>query len=68
MSPTASVTASRRSQPHRRRGAVSRGLTRAKRSAVPEDRALYSCGCGHTFKAAVTTSVGCPRCGSDQAW
>lgn len=68
MSPTASVTAPRRPRPNRRRGTVSRGLARAKRSAVPEDRALYTCGCGHAFKAAVTTSVGCPRCGSGQAW
>ena len=23
---------------------------------------------GFVFKAAVTTSVGCPHCGTDQAW
>ncbi len=43
-------------------------LARAKRSGGPEDRALYSCCCGHAFKAEVSTSVGCPRCGTDQAW
>jgi hypothetical protein len=41
---------------------------RAKRSGGPEDRALYECGCGHAFKAEVSTSVGCPRCGTSQAW
>ena len=41
---------------------------RAKRSGGPEDRALYECGCGHAFKAEVSTSVGCPHCGTSQAW
>jgi hypothetical protein len=41
---------------------------RAKRSGGPEDRALYSCGCGYAFKASVSTSVGCPQCGQTQAW
>jgi predicted Zn-ribbon and HTH transcriptional regulator len=40
----------------------------ARRAGGPEDRALYSCTCGYAFKAAVTTSVGCPHCGSEQAW
>jgi hypothetical protein len=43
-------------------------LARAKRSGGPEDRALYSCSCGHSFKAEVSTSVGCPSCGTGQAW
>jgi hypothetical protein len=47
---------------------VSPGRERNKRANVSEDAALYSCGCGYVFKAAVTTSVGCPHCGSDQAW
>lgn len=34
----------------------------------PEDRALYHCHCGFVFEDAVTTSVGCPHCGSAQAW
>lgn len=34
----------------------------------PEDRALYHCHCGYVFHAAVSTSVGCPHCGSAQAW
>lgn len=34
----------------------------------PEDRALYHCLCGYVFHAAVSTSVGCPHCGTAQAW
>ena len=40
----------------------------AKRAGGPQDRALYECDCGSRFTAAVSTSVDCPRCGSDQAW
>jgi hypothetical protein len=40
----------------------------ARRGGGPEDSALYSCMCGYAFKAAVTTSVGCPHCGTEQAW
>ena len=40
----------------------------AKRGGGPEDIALYSCFCGFAFKAEVTTSVGCPHCGTEQAW
>jgi len=40
----------------------------ARRGGGPEDSALYSCACGFAFKAAVTTSVGCPHCGAHQAW
>jgi hypothetical protein len=52
----------------RTRKAVLQTLARAKRSGGPEDRALYECGCGHAFKAEVSTSVGCPHCGTNQAW
>jgi hypothetical protein len=52
----------------RPRTAVLEKLARAKRSGGPEDRALYKCGCGHTFRAEVSTSVGCPHCGANQAW
>jgi len=44
------------------------GRERNKRANVSQDAALYSCSCGYVFKAAVTTSVGCPHCGSAQAW
>jgi hypothetical protein len=40
----------------------------ARRAGGPEDRALYSCICGYAFNAPVTTSVGCPHCGTEQAW
>lgn len=40
----------------------------ARRGGGPQDRALYQCSCGSVFTAAVTTSVGCPACGSGQAW
>jgi hypothetical protein len=44
------------------------GRERNKRANVSQDAALYNCPCGYVFKAAVTTSVGCPHCGSAQAW
>jgi hypothetical protein len=56
------------SRPTRARAAVLQTLARARRSGGPEDQALYECGCGHAFKAAVSTSVGCPHCGTSQAW
>ncbi len=40
----------------------------ARRGGGPQDRALYACGCGFVFKASVSTSVGCPHCGTRQAW
>jgi hypothetical protein len=43
-------------------------VRRAKRSGGPQDRALYTCSCGYAFTAAVSTSVGCPQCGTNQAW
>jgi hypothetical protein len=50
------------------RAPVAHAQARAKRSGGPEDVALYTCECGYAFKAAVTTSVGCPECGTHQAW
>jgi hypothetical protein len=41
---------------------------RARLAGGPEDRALYKCACGLSFQADVSASVGCPRCGSAQAW
>jgi hypothetical protein len=42
---------------------------RRDRSGGPQqDRALYTCGCGYAFTAAVSTTVGCPHCGTSQAW
>ena len=45
-----------------------RSASARKRTPAPEDQALYRCQCGYSFKAEVTTSVGCPHCGTDQAW
>jgi hypothetical protein len=59
---------SRRRSGTRRDEAVSPARERNKRANVSEDAALYTCGCGYVFTAAVTTSVGCPHCGSAQAW
>jgi hypothetical protein len=58
----------RRERPARPAPTVSRALDRAKRSSGPEDTALYSCHCGYAFWAEVSTSVGCPHCGTHQAW
>ena len=72
MQPTASPLTRVRRDGHqgrpRVRNAVLQTLARAKRSGGPEDRALYSCHCGYAFKAEVSTSVGCPHCGTIQAW
>ena len=43
-------------------------VERHRLAGGPEDRALYKCGCGLAFHADVSASVGCPRCGSAQAW
>jgi hypothetical protein len=48
--------------------AASPSRERNKRANMSEDAALYSCSCGYVFKAPVTTSVGCPHCGTAQAW
>jgi hypothetical protein len=48
--------------------AVLTALARARRSGGPLDRALYRCACGETFTASVSTTVGCPSCGTTQAW
>ena len=67
LSRAAAPAAARRSDPPspaRRRCARERN----QRANVSQDAALYSCACGYVFKAAVTTSVGCPHCGTDQAW
>jgi hypothetical protein len=44
------------------------GTREARHGGGPEDRALYACMCGYAFQAAVTTSVDCPHCGTEQAW
>jgi hypothetical protein len=56
-------------RPAKRRAATeSPEIRAARRAGGPEDRALYACICGFAFNAPVTTSVGCPHCGTEQAW
>ena len=56
-------------RPARRRTVVNRSSNeQARRAGGPQDRALYNCACGYVFTAAVSTSVGCPHCGTSQAW
>jgi len=43
-------------------------VERARRAGGPIDEAVYTCGCGYLFSAAVSTTVSCPHCGTDQAW
>jgi hypothetical protein len=52
----------------RARHAAAPSRERNQRANVSQDAAVYSCECGYVFKAEVTTSVGCPHCGIDQAW
>jgi predicted Zn-ribbon and HTH transcriptional regulator len=39
-----------------------------RRAGGPLDSAVYTCSCGYVFSAAVSTTVACPHCGTDQAW
>jgi hypothetical protein len=41
---------------------------RVRAAGGPLDAASYSCSCGATFSADVSTTVSCPRCGAGQAW
>ena len=65
---TSSLTIPRRRSRKRGKTTLTPGRERNKRANVNQDAALYSCSCGYVFKAAVTTNVGCPHCGTDQAW
>ncbi len=49
-------------------GACDPAVERARRAGGPIDQAVYTCGCGYLFSAAVSTTVVCPHCGADQAW
>jgi predicted Zn-ribbon and HTH transcriptional regulator len=41
---------------------------RVRAAGGPTDEASYTCSCGYTFAASVSTTVVCPHCGSEQAW
>ncbi|HXD55172.1 MAG TPA: hypothetical protein VN618_10505 [Solirubrobacteraceae bacterium] len=43
-------------------------VDRVRSAGGPLDVAVYTCGCGYLFSAAVSTTVCCPHCGTDQAW
>ena len=43
-------------------------VSRRRRADGPQDRAFYTCSCGYAFTAHVSTTVGCPHCGTSQAW
>ncbi len=51
-----------------RRIVTARGEQRTRDAGGPQDSAVYACGCGHVFAQDVSTHVGCPRCGVEQAW
>ncbi len=65
---TSSLTLPRRRSRKRSKATVGADRERNQRANINQDAALYSCSCGYIFKAAVTTNVGCPHCGSAQAW
>jgi hypothetical protein len=72
MAPSTTDSSSRRTgqerRPTRPRQLVSAGTARDRRASNPQDQALYRCDCGCAFTAEVSTSVGCPQCGTAQAW
>ena len=62
------ASSSRRASESRQRTAQSVSQVRARRGSGVEDRALYSCECGFTWKGEVTASPCCAHCGTPQAW
>jgi hypothetical protein len=42
--------------------------TMERNAGGPQDHAAYHCACGCVFEAPVSTTVGCPHCGGEQAW
>jgi hypothetical protein len=53
---------------HAERPAKATRTQSARRAAACDDKAFYACGCGYAFTANVSTTVGCPHCGTAQAW
>ena len=49
-------------------GGCDPAVDRVRDAGGPMDTALYTCGCGYLFSAAVSTTVACPHCGTGQAW
>jgi predicted Zn-ribbon and HTH transcriptional regulator len=65
---TRPISLPRRRTSHRPKSRAASQRERNQRANVSQDAALYNCSCGFVFKAPVTTSVGCPHCGTAQAW
>jgi hypothetical protein len=70
--PSTDLLRSRRRERGRASAMASKAAPQAARNrrqgGPSQDRALYTCGCGLAFDALVSTSVGCPHCGTTQAW
>jgi len=49
-------------------GGCDPAVDRVRSAGGPIDFAAYTCCCGYFFSAAVSTTVACPHCGTDQAW
>ena len=60
--------ARRAPEPRQQRSALPVSQVGARRGSGIEDRALYSCECGFTWKGEVTASPCCAHCGTPQAW
>ena len=67
-SQTPSLTRRAPAPESRPRPTLSVSQVRARRGSGIEDRALYSCECGFTWKGEVTASPCCAHCGTPQAW
>jgi len=67
--PSGEAAAAAEPAPGRRAaGGCDPAVDRVRDAGGPMDTALYTCGCGYLFSAAVSTTVSCPHCGTGQAW
>ncbi len=67
--PASEAAAAAEPAPGRRAaGGCDPAVDRVRAAGGPIDTALYTCGCGYLFSAAVSTTVSCPHCGTGQAW
>jgi hypothetical protein len=67
--PSSEAAAAAEPAPGRRAaGGCDPAVDRVRDAGGPMDTALYTCGCGYLFSAAVSTTVSCPHCGTGQAW
>jgi hypothetical protein len=66
--PRAGIDSEAASPPATERDDALAAERRWRNAGGPHDEAMYHCGCGYVFEAAVSTSVACPHCGAGQAW